>query len=48
MVYTDNRNIIGVYVCLDNLHLQKDLSNNFISYLKSNCLMHLHPSLKWT
>ena len=33
MVYTDNRNIIGVYVCLDNLHLQKDLSNNFISYL---------------
>ena len=43
----DNRNIRGVHLCQDNLHLLQSgknvLCNNFISYLNSNFLMHPHP-----
>ena len=43
LTYIDNRNIRGVHLCQDNLHLlqsgKKILFNNFISYLNSNFLV---------
>ena len=52
LTYIDNRNIRGVHLCQDNLHLlqsgKKILFNNFISYLNSNFLMYPHPSQTWT
>ena len=52
LTYIDNRNIRGVHICQDNLHLlqsgKKILFNNFISYLNSNFLMYPRPSQTWT
>ena len=52
LTYIDNRNIRGVHLCQDNLHLlqsgKKILFNNFISYLNSNFLMYPHHSQTWT
>ena len=51
-IFIDTRNIRGVHLCQDNLHLlqsgKKILFNNFISYLNSNFLMYPHPSQTWT
>ena len=48
LIYIDERSIIGVHLCQDNLHLlqsgKKILFNNFISYLNSNFLIYPHPS----
>ena len=52
LIYIDNRNIRGVHLCQDNLHLlqsgKKILFNNFVSYLNSSFLMYPHPSQTWT
>ena len=51
LIYIDNRNIRGVHLSQDNLHfLQsgKRFYVNFISRLKSNFLVHPHPSQTWT
>ena len=51
-IFIDIRNIRGVHLCQDNLHLlqsgKKILFNNFISYLNGNFLMYPHPSQTWT
>ena len=53
LIYIDNRNTRGVYLCQGNLHLLQSGKKvlflfNFISNLNSNFLMYPHPSQTWT